>query len=79
MQRAKRLIDESSLPMTEIAKRAGFGSLRRFNSAFAEIYGRPPTELRRARRSARKEDPTVENVVIGPPTPARPSTLAQRA
>ena len=79
VQRAKRLIDESRLPMTEIAMRAGFGSLRRFNSAFAEIYGRPPTEIRRARRSARKEDPTVENVVIGPPTPARPSTLAQRA
>src|SRR5262245_12040964 len=73
VQRAKRLIDESSLPMTEIAMRAGFGSLRRFNSAFAEIYGRPPTEIRRARRSARKEDPTIENVVIGPPTPARPS------
>ena len=30
VQRAKRLIDETSLPMTEIAMRAGFGSLRRF-------------------------------------------------
>jgi AraC family transcriptional regulator of adaptative response / DNA-3-methyladenine glycosylase II len=37
--------------MTEIAIRAGFGSLRRFNSAFAEIYGRPPTEIRRKKRS----------------------------
>src|SRR4051812_37162152 len=27
-------------------------SLRRFNSVFAEIYGRPPTEIRRTRRSA---------------------------
>ena len=61
VQRAKRLLDETSLPMTEIAMRAGFGSLRRFNAVFAEIYGRPPTEIRRARRSARKEDPTVEN------------------
>ena len=36
VQRAKRLLDETSLPMTEIAMRAGFGSLRRFNSVFAE-------------------------------------------
>jgi AraC family transcriptional regulator, regulatory protein of adaptative response / methylated-DNA-[protein]-cysteine methyltransferase len=50
VQRAKRLIDETSLPMTEIAMRAGFGSLRRFNSVFAEVYGRPPTEVRRLRR-----------------------------
>jgi hypothetical protein len=48
---AKRLIDETSLPMTEIAMRAGFGSLRRFNSVFAQVYGRPPTEIRRKRSS----------------------------
>src|SRR5215467_11599325 len=51
VQRAKRLIDETSLPMTEIAMQAGFGSLRRFNSVFAEVYGRPPTEIRRKRSS----------------------------
>ena len=51
VQRAKRLIDETGLSMTEIAVRAGFGSLRRFNSAFAEVYGRPPTEIRRKRPS----------------------------
>ena len=54
VQRAKRLLDETSLPMTEIAMQAGFRSLRRFNSAFVEIYGRPPTEIRRTRRSAGK-------------------------
>jgi AraC family transcriptional regulator of adaptative response / DNA-3-methyladenine glycosylase II len=56
VQRAKRLLDETSLPMTEIAIQAGFGSLRRFNSVFAEIYGRPPSEIRRARRSAGGEE-----------------------
>ena len=48
VQRAKRLLDETDSPMTEIAMLAGFGSLRRFNSVFAEVYGRPPTEIRRA-------------------------------
>ena len=61
MQRAKRLIDETSLPMTEIAMQAGFGSLRRFNSVFAEVYGRPPTEIRRTRRPAAKEVKTIES------------------
>jgi AraC family transcriptional regulator of adaptative response / DNA-3-methyladenine glycosylase II len=56
VQRAKRLIDETSLPVTEIAMQAGFGSLRRFNSVFAEVYGRPPTEIRRTRRPAANLD-----------------------
>ncbi len=47
---AKRLIDESDLPMTQIALAAGFGSLRRFNDAFRKAYARPPRELRRERR-----------------------------
>jgi AraC family transcriptional regulator of adaptative response / DNA-3-methyladenine glycosylase II len=61
VQRAKRLIDQTSLPMTEIAMQAGFGSLRRFNSVFAEVYGRPPTEIRRTRRPATKEVKTIES------------------
>ncbi|MEY2503570.1 MAG: hypothetical protein QOI07_3907, partial [Verrucomicrobiota bacterium] len=33
-----------------IAMQAGFGSLRRFNSVFAEVYGRRPSEIRRKQR-----------------------------
>src|SRR5499427_3043926 len=62
VQRAKRLLDETALPMTEIAMRAGFGSLRRFNSVFVEVYGRPPTKIRRTRGSAGKAEQTVEDV-----------------
>ena len=47
VQRAKRLLDQTNLPMLDIAERAGFASLRRFNAAFAEIYKRPPSALRR--------------------------------
>jgi len=50
VQRAKRLLDESDRPMTEIALLAGFRSLRRFNAVFAEVYGRAPTEIRRGGR-----------------------------
>lgn len=43
---AKRLIDQTTLPMAEIAIASGFGSTRRFNDAFRNTYGRTPRELR---------------------------------
>jgi AraC family transcriptional regulator of adaptative response / DNA-3-methyladenine glycosylase II len=43
---AKKLIDETNLPMGEIAEAAGFGSVRRFNAAFRNTYKRSPTQLR---------------------------------
>ena len=47
IQKAKRLLDGTKLPMEEVAARAGFASLRRFNAVFAEVYKRTPTQLRR--------------------------------
>ncbi len=47
VQRAKRLLDSTDLAISEIAFRSGFASLRRFNAVFAEVYRRPPTEIRR--------------------------------
>jgi len=44
---AKQLIHETRLPMTEIAFASGFGSVRRFNEAFLDLFGRAPGELRR--------------------------------
>ena len=44
---AKRLISDTSLPMTDVALAAGFGSVRRFNTVIHETYGRAPRELRR--------------------------------
>lgn len=52
LQRAKRLLDETDLTITEIAERAGFGSVRRFNSAFSDLYKRPPSKLRRPQKHA---------------------------
>jgi AraC family transcriptional regulator of adaptative response / DNA-3-methyladenine glycosylase II len=58
---AKKLIDETALPMTELAHAAGFRSLRRFNGAIQETYGRSPSTLRRrapGTRSTRSDDST---------------------
>jgi len=44
---AKQLIHETRLPMAEVALAAGFGSVRRFNETFQQLYARPPAALRR--------------------------------
>jgi AraC family transcriptional regulator of adaptative response / DNA-3-methyladenine glycosylase II len=45
---AKKLIDETELPMTQVAMASGFGSIRRFNATFQKLYGRSPGDLRRS-------------------------------
>ena len=44
---AKRLLADTSLPITEVALASGFGSLRRFNTLFQARYGLAPSQLRR--------------------------------
>ena len=48
VQRAKRLLDATDEPMAQIAYRAGFGSVRRFNAAFLELYGRSSSGVRQS-------------------------------
>lgn len=45
---SKQLLTDTHLPMDQVAWAAGFGSVRRFQAAFAEHYGMPPSQLRRA-------------------------------
>ncbi len=47
---AKKLIDETSLPMTQIALASGFGCVRRFNAGIRDVYHRTPTQIRRLAR-----------------------------
>lgn len=49
---AKKLIDETSLPMNQVALAAGFGCVRRFNAAIQKTYNRTPTHIRRLARQA---------------------------
>ena len=48
---AKQLIQETRLPMAEVALASGFGSVRRFNETFQQLFGRPPGALRRSQGS----------------------------
>ena len=47
---AKKLIDETRLPLGEVALASGFGCVRRFNAAIKKTYKRTPTQIRRLAR-----------------------------
>jgi len=76
VQMAKRLLDETRLPMTDVALASGFHRLRRFNGAFRETYGRPPLQLRRRVPPSAHGDAISLRLYYRPPLDW-PSTLKQ--
>ena len=57
---AKKLIDETTLPMTQVAFAAGFGSVRRFNASIRNVYHRTPTQTRSVvRKMSRRSEKSV--------------------
>jgi AraC family transcriptional regulator of adaptative response / DNA-3-methyladenine glycosylase II len=61
---AKQLLDESQLPLNQVAIAAGFGSVRRFNDAFRNSYGRTPRELRKLRTNTVPGDQAAMSVTL---------------
>jgi len=64
---AKKLIDETTLPLTTIAIASRYGSIRRFNAAFRSTYGRSPRELRRENKPASNSGPCTLQLRFRPP------------
>ena len=64
---AKQLLTETALPVTEVALAAGFGSLRRFNAAFAQANRIAPSELRRHPRALDAHHALVLRLSYRPP------------
>jgi AraC family transcriptional regulator of adaptative response / DNA-3-methyladenine glycosylase II len=56
---ARRLLNETALPITEIAFASGFRSLRRFNATMKDRYGAPPSQMRGRKVIVRGETFTV--------------------
>jgi AraC family transcriptional regulator of adaptative response / DNA-3-methyladenine glycosylase II len=48
-QTARLLLDQTDLPITDVAFSAGFASIRQFNDTVRASFGATPTELRRRR------------------------------
>lgn len=66
---AKQLLQDTSLPLTEIALAAGFASLRRFNELFRQRFGRPPSQLRRGVPPADEGQTLTLRLDYRPPLP----------
>lgn len=63
---AKQLLHDTDLPITEVSFLAGFASLRRFNAAFLERFGRSPTSMRRANTETRSEHTSLRLDYVAP-------------
>lgn len=50
---AKKLIDETKLPLSQVCFAAGFGSVRRFNTVFMKTYAKTPKEMRQAQKNTK--------------------------
>ena len=61
---AKMLLDQTALPVTEIAHAAGFGSIRQFNDVVQRVFGRTPRELRRSSRQPRPEEASGRHISL---------------
>ena len=68
VQAAKRLLNETAMPLSQVAFAAGFKSVRRFNDAFRATYGRPPSSFRKA--SGRRAP--LRNPASPPAAPSKP-------
>lgn len=65
---AKKLLDETHLPIAQVAFAAGFGSVRRFNGEMRRTYARTPTALRKlARGRAADSDCYQFRIAYRPP------------
>ena len=78
---ARRLLDDTDLPLTQVARAAGFGSVRQFHRACADTFGFPPSELRARRRKADRlvADGGLALRLPGPPVTGALEFLAARA
>jgi AraC family transcriptional regulator of adaptative response / DNA-3-methyladenine glycosylase II len=64
---AKQLLEDTPLPLTEIAFASGFSSLRRFNALFKKRFGCPPSKLRRTERRSSLGDSIALRMEYRPP------------
>jgi AraC family transcriptional regulator of adaptative response / DNA-3-methyladenine glycosylase II len=65
---ARNLLEQSTLPMVQVALAAGFGSVRRFNTVMRTVFSASPTELRaRVRKGASRQGVFKFRIPYRPP------------
>ncbi len=66
-QTARTLLETTDLPAADVAFAAGFQSVRQFNETVKQVFGRTPTELRRAASRRRSTTEAHRAVQAGRP------------
>jgi AraC family transcriptional regulator, regulatory protein of adaptative response / DNA-3-methyladenine glycosylase II len=74
---AKALLTDSTLPVTQVAMASGFGSVRRFNAAFAGNYRLTPSRLRQQGSEAASLATAEFNLRLGYRAPYNMQALGQ--
>ncbi len=74
---AKRLLDDTDAPITEVALAAGFGSVRTFNTAVARCWQRSPSDLRQLGRHRRCEEAPPVRLRLAAEAPFAHAALAE--
>ncbi len=64
---AKRLVEETGLPMWQIADHSGFQSIRQFNQAFHDVFRLSPRDLRRRVNGGTKAAALTLTISFRPP------------
>lgn len=73
---ARTLIEQTELPLVDVAFAAGFGSLRQFNDVMLAEFGAPPSSFRRGRPApARLAVPRGAGVTDAPASDAAPTVV----
>jgi AraC family transcriptional regulator, regulatory protein of adaptative response / DNA-3-methyladenine glycosylase II len=75
-QTARTLLETTDLPAADVAFAAGFQSVRQFNETVKQVFGRPPTELRRA--ASRRGSTAAGTHLAGAARPELTLRLAHR-
>jgi len=66
---ARRLLDETALPVAQVALASGFASVRRFNEAMRAAFRTTPSALRRGRAAAAAGSDLLLRLPYRPPFP----------
>jgi AraC family transcriptional regulator of adaptative response / DNA-3-methyladenine glycosylase II len=74
-QTARTMIETSSLTMAEVARAAGFSSIRQFNDTVRAVFAMTPTELRRRAAGARPREAGVLRLKLSFRGPLSPGNL----
>ena len=66
MKRAKELIDEGEMPITDVAAALNYSSIYVFSRAFKKTFGISPNEYKHSVNKNKQKEKYLKNKAVGP-------------